>query len=77
MDSESYPDSRIRWEVGCKDPLGRDLVIGIGIDGDNQVVTVVPAPGEGMIMTPEQSRQASVAYDAAYRITQAAAGSTS
>lgn len=76
MEGASPPDPRIRWRVECTDPFGRECQVGIGIDENNQVVTVVPAPGEGMTMTPEQSRQASIYYDAAYRITNAANGST-
>lgn len=72
MEGASPPDSRIRWHVKCTDPFGRECQLGIGIDENNQVVTVVPAPGEGMTMTPEQSRKASIVYDAAYRITSAA-----
>jgi hypothetical protein len=75
MESASPPDSRIRWHVKCTDPFGREAQVGIGIDENNQVVTVVPAPGEGMTMTPEQSRRASICYDAAYRIAAAANGS--
>ncbi|HYQ69058.1 hypothetical protein [Actinophytocola sp.] len=48
-------------------PLGVPAEIGIGIEG-NRVVTIVPAPGDGMYYTAEQSARARAAYEAAEQI---------
>jgi hypothetical protein len=71
MEGERRPDNRIRWRVKGTHPLGGEVVVQIGIDRD-RVVTVVPAPGEGVYYTAKQARQAGAAYAAASQIIDAA-----
>ncbi|MGW5052958.1 hypothetical protein [Actinokineospora sp. NPDC004072] len=43
-----------RWNIGCRDPFGRDRAVTVLVE-DDQVV-LVPPPGASAVLSAQQSR---------------------
>jgi hypothetical protein len=46
-------DARHKWIVPVKDVLGRDVILGIGLDDDGHVIVSVPSLGWFKVKDPE------------------------
>ncbi|MGX7824396.1 hypothetical protein ACTG9Q_04820 [Actinokineospora sp. 24-640] len=43
-----------RWNIGCRDPFGRDRAVTVLIESD--LVLIVPPPGASAVLSAQQTR---------------------
>ncbi|GGS26108.1 hypothetical protein [Actinokineospora fastidiosa] len=58
-----------RWNIGCRDPFGRDRAVTVLVEADQ--VVLVPPPGASAVLSAQQSRSlAALLGEAAVRVDQ-------